>query len=367
MAATLILASGWAEASVGLLWFALSLLALFIHRAPLAVAATDLVALMALLLAARWSGWGLLGVLLSCLVGLVADPTGLGFSSYICACVVTLLVRKGQFGRAAVATAVIVATMVVLMRRRSADVLNVLEIVVVPSVVLFIAWVIGLGFRWVARVEAERVSKEFVERQMRMAVDIHDFVGRNLTGVLVRADSATAEQRSDPAFLDELIHRVRSADATLREVTADLQREGSSQPFGTVGAVDAARAGVAELTATGFVVEQAPEIDVLLAELPPEVDLVVSRIIAEALHNVLKHGDKAHPCRVGASRNGDLLTVVVTNVAKARRARERRSLGLVGMRRHAALAGGTAASSLNGETWTLHADVPITRREGALT
>ena len=133
---------------------------------------------------------------------------------------------------------------------------------------MLLGWLIGLGFRWAARVEAERVSKEYTERQMRMAVDIHDFVGRNLTGVLVRVDGATAEQRTDPAFLDELVHRIRTADATLREVTADLQREGTAQPFRTVGAVDALRAGAAELSAAGFEVERSSQADVLLAGLP---------------------------------------------------------------------------------------------------
>lgn len=44
---------------------------------------------------------------------------------------------------------------------------------------------------------------------------------------------------------------------SMREVTADLQREGTAQPFRTVGAVDALRAGAAELSAAGFEVERA--------------------------------------------------------------------------------------------------------------
>ena len=67
---------------------------------------------------------------------------------------------------------------------------------------------------------------------------------------------------------------------SMREVTADLQREGTAQPFRTVGAVDALRAGAAELSAAGFEVERSSQADVLLAGLPPEVDLVVSRIVA---------------------------------------------------------------------------------------
>ena len=153
---------------------------------------------------------------------------------------------------------------------------------------------------------------------------------------------------------------------SMREVTADLQREGTAQPFRTVGAVDALRAGAAELSAAGFEVERSSQTDVPLAELPPEVDLVVSRIVAEALHNVLAHGDKSRPCHIEAARDGDMLRIVVTNGFKHRPARGRRSLGLVGMRRHAALAGGTAVSQADGDTWTCRVTIPV-NREGVPT
>jgi signal transduction histidine kinase len=333
-------------------------------RAEPLVIVWDLVAFLALLIAVRWSWLGVVAVAVVSVVGLAVDVTGLGFSSYIGACAVAVWVRRGEFWRAGVVTLVSAACMGTLMARR-ADA-EVVSAIVGPGAIFLVAWLIGLGFRWVARVEAERVSKEYTERQMRMAVDIHDFVGRNLTGVLVRADGATAEQRADPAFLDELVHRVRTADATLREVTADLQREGSAQPFRAVGAVDALRVGVAELAAAGVEVEQNPEAAVLLAGLPPEVDLVASRIVADTLHNVLKHADPARPCRVEATRDGDILTVVVTNGVKHRPGRANRSLGLVGMRRHAALAGGTAVSQAEGDVWTCRVTIPI-NREGLPT
>ncbi len=312
------------------------------------------------------TSWGMVVVCVVAVGGLLIDPTAIGLSAYMSACALVAVVRKGDFRLAVVGTVVIAVSLTAAMLRRLTADSDIAGTLAGPLTIVLLGWLIGLGFRWAARVEAERVSKEYTERQMRMAVDIHDFVGRNLTGVLVRVDGATAEQRTDPAFLDELVHRIRTADATLREVTGDLQREGTAQPFRTVGAVDALRAGAAELSAAGFEVERSSQADVLLAGLPPEVDLVVSRIVAEALHNVLAHGDKSRPCHIEAARDGDMLRIVVTNGFKHRPARGRRSLGLVGMRRHAALAGGTAVSQADGDTWTCRVTIPV-NREGVPT
>ncbi|MFT3887318.1 MAG: hypothetical protein QM713_04040 [Arachnia sp.] len=361
MRAHRVLATGWVEACIGALWVALSAVGLLSGRVPLTVFGWDLATLGALLLTLRWPLVGMWAVGGLALGGLWVDPEGLGLSLYITACAVILAVHRGRARAALLLSIGVLAAMAIVMRGRSASMADYASGVVGAVAVVAVGWLVGLGFRWVARVEAERVSKAFLERQMRMAVDIHDFVGRNLAGVLARADGATVEQQSDPAFLDELVHRVRTADATLREVTADLQREGSARPFRTVGAADALRAGVAELAAAGMEVRQNPEADVLLAGLPPEVDLVVSRIVAEALHNVLVHGDKSVPCKLEATRDGDILSIVVTNGVRHRRLRSRPSLGLVGMQRHAALAGGAAVSQADRDSWVCRVTIPIDR------
>ncbi|MDF1488922.1 sensor histidine kinase [Tessaracoccus caeni] len=360
MSARQILASGWIEAGVAALWVGMSFIG-FISGEQLApIFVWDFAMFLGVLVAVRWllPGIGLICGLL--VAGLWVDPSGVGLSSYIAATAVALAVRKEQFRGAVLLSTVVLLEMAVLVVRRSRTTTEVLIMCVASVVVLVIPWVLGLGFRWVMRAEAERVSRAYVERQMRMAVDIHDFVGRNLTGILVRAETASDDERTAPAFFDELIERVRSADATLRQVTADLQREGPTKPFQVVGADDALRAGIAELTAAGFDVHPA-NADVTLAQLSPEVDLVVSRIIAEALHNVVKHGDPIAPCRVAVQRRDDVLTLVVENGIKHGRRDRKRPLGLVGMGRHAGLAGGAIESAAIGNTWVCRASIPLVR------
>lgn len=365
MNARAFLSSGGVEVSVGGVWLLLSLVGFLGGQEPVQVLLWDAATLAAVAVGVRWSAPATVLVCLLTPLGLMVDPVGLGFSTYIVACVVVLFVRKGEFWAASLVSGVLAATTLTLSLRRMGTEPDGLAATVVTLLIVVVAWLVGLGFRWVAGVSAERVSKEYVERQMRMAVDIHDFVGRNLAGVLLRAAHASPEQRADPRFLDELVARVHSADESLRQVTADLQREGTStHPSTAVGSVDALSSGVAELEALGMDVDLQPGEEALLLDLPPEVDLVVSRILSEALHNVLKHADRAELCRVEVVRDGGLLTVAVVNGVKSWRGGAQRSnLGVVGMRRHAALAGGTALSAREGDAWVCRVAIPVDRTE----
>lgn len=356
------LSSGGAEVSVGGIWLLLSLVGLLGGREAAHVLLWDAATLAAVAVGVRWTSPGAVLVCLLTPLGLMVDPEGLGFSTYIVACGVVLFVRKGEVWAASLVSGVLAVTTLILSLRRMGAEPDGLVAAVVTLLIVGIAWLVGLGFRWVARVEAERVSKEYVERQMRMAVDIHDFVGRNLTGVLLMAAHASPDQMADPRFLDELVARVRSADVTLRQVTADLHREEGAVPCAPVGSVEALLEGVAELEAAGMPVGLSQNAEVPLADLPPEVDLVVSRILSEALHNVLKHADRTQACRVEVAREDGVLGIEIANGVMSRRGgAPRPRLGLIGMGRHAALAGGTVVSSGEGDGWVCRVAIPIDR------
>jgi two-component system sensor histidine kinase UhpB len=97
--------------------------------------------------------------------------------------------------------------------------------------------------------------------------------------------------------------------------------------------------------------------------LPPQVELVLYRVVQEALTNVAKHAD-AREVRVQLRRRPDEVIAAITddgqgfNVEEMMRSRER-GLGLFGMQERLALVGGQLViDSAPGRGTRVHARVP---------
>ena len=88
---------------------------------------------------------------------------------------------------------------------------------------------------------------------------------------------------------------------------------------------------------------------------------LLSRVIAEALTNVRRHGDPAVPVRVMLSAEDDVVELVVVNgVPTAPRATDSTGAGLESLRHGALFAGASLTSARSGDAWVLNLVMPMT-------
>jgi two-component system sensor histidine kinase UhpB len=179
------------------------------------------------------------------------------------------------------------------------------------------------------------------EERLRIARELHDETAQALASLLVR--QRVAERSQDPEALQRTMADLRAltSDALegVRRMALEL-RPTMLDDLGLVAALDACARQFSQRT--GLPVEfraiGRPE------RLPPEVELVVYRVVQEALSNVARHSGAT---RAEVSLAADAATLAVT-VADDGRGFDplaaldsrQQSLGLFGMRERAALVGG---------------------------
>ncbi|MFI0451633.1 sensor histidine kinase [Actinomadura sp. 6N118] len=143
-------------------------------------------------------------------------------------------------------------------------------------------------------VEAERGREEealrrTTEERLRIARELHDVLGHNISLINVQANAAL--HGKDPARADEALTAIKeTSKETLRELRTTL---------GVLRQVDEAAPVVPppgldrleELTSRPVGPAVRTEIEGDPRPLPPEADLAAFRIIQEALTNVTKHSD----------------------------------------------------------------------------
>ncbi len=184
------------------------------------------------------------------------------------------------------------------------------------------------------------------EERKRVARELHDEIGQFLTGLVLNLGSArqAAEARAPDiagrlATIEELAAR---AVEEVRRLVSDL-RPSVLDDLGLLEAVrwyaDTVRARTSlrvEVTAQG-----------LDGRLPPHLEVVVFRVVQEALTNVVRHAE-ASRASIRLEATPDALRVTVADdgrgfepeAARGRRGQEG-GVGLAGMEERARLAGGT--------------------------
>ncbi|MBO0609438.1 sensor histidine kinase [Myceligenerans salitolerans] len=242
--------------------------------------------------------------------------------------------------------------------------------------------------------EARAADRRMQAERLRIARDLHDVVGHNLSVVALHANvAAEAVGRDDGAALGALDH-VRSATSnTLHELraTVKLLRGRDGAPAGGTADGSAAARGnpargapglagietlVAPARSTGL--DVVVDVDVPPGSIDAAADAAASRIVTEALTNVLRHSGARHarvtvtvsrPGGAGTAGGsagthddglpaGDRLRVEVTDDgAGAGRAPE--GSGISGMRERAHLLGGVLrAGDAPGGGFTVVAQLP---------
>jgi signal transduction histidine kinase len=199
------------------------------------------------------------------------------------------------------------------------------------------------------------------EERRRLARELHDDTAQALASVLIRL--RVLERTEDPQELRARLHEFREVIARalddVRRMAIDL-RPSTLDDLGLVPALESHARAVAghahlQVRVTARGIER---------RLPPQIELVVYRIVQEALSNIAKHA-AATEVDISLRREGAALRVTVHDngrgfdVGQTLASRER-GLGLFGMQERAALVGGRVdVRSAPGQGTTVTAIIPI--------
>lgn len=213
-----------------------------------------------------------------------------------------------------------------------------------------------------ARLEAERreatgrvLAGQEAER-LRIAQELHDQVGQELTAVLLGL--ARVHARVDPALRDDVSgvqEAVRSSLEDVRRIALELRPE-ALDDLGLVSALAVLCERFAQRS--GLSVDQHVGDDV--PELDPESELVVYRVAQEALTNVARHAgvDRAE---LSLQARGGGVVMTVSDRGSGLSADQAPGTGMRGMRERAALIGARlhiGAGEDHGCRVTLSVDAP---------
>lgn len=188
-------------------------------------------------------------------------------------------------------------------------------------------------------VEREGSIRRALEAQeserLRVAQEIHDEIGQNLTAVLLQLGRA---RKLAPAplqdELDEAVEIVRENLEALRRISQRLRPQ-ALEELGLTSALAHFSSRLSE--GTGLAIEQR-----LGEQLPPlsyEKELVIYRVSQEALTNVVRHAGASRAVLALETRPENL-TLRVSDDGRGVRSRDGRGAGgVLGMRERAALIG----------------------------
>lgn len=229
-----------------------------------------------------------------------------------------------------------------------------------------------------ARLEVERDQRgrlAVAAERTRVAREMHDIVGHNLSVIITLADAGAYATAAAPERGQEALRLIgdtgRQALSELRRVLgvlreADGPRAGPElSPQPGLKDVDALCEGV-RAAGLEVVYRTAGDVD----SLDSGVQLTVYRIVQEALTNTLKHAGAGSRANLSVVVADARLTIAVQDsgppapAARAGPANEE-GHGLVGMRERAALYGGHVSAGPAGPGWTVRAVLDLTPRGGS--
>ncbi|MEV5628673.1 sensor histidine kinase [Micromonospora tulbaghiae] len=202
------------------------------------------------------------------------------------------------------------------------------------------------------RAEVERVR---LRERARIAQDMHDSLGHDLSLIALRAGALELAPDLSPAHraaAGELRASVAAATERLHDVIGVLREERTLRPPGETVAdvVDGARDA-------GMTIDlRADE-----ADLPPLPAHAVHRVVREALTNAARYAPGA-PVTVDVARDAGAVTVAVANApppAGPLPGPPSHGSGLLALRERVRLTGGTLDAGPRDGGWTVTARVPL--------
>ncbi len=213
-----------------------------------------------------------------------------------------------------------------------------------------------------ARLEAERrdstgrvLAGQEAER-LRIAQELHDQVGQELTAVLLGLARVEARVPTDlRADIAEIQRAVRGSLEDVRQIAIELRPE-ALDDLGLESALAVLCERFAERS--GLAVRQ--QVAERLPDLSPDEELVVYRVAQEALTNVARHS-RANEADLTLAREDGALTLTVTDDGHGLPAGHAPGAGIRGMRERATLIGATLTIDGNpmGRGCRVRLDVPM--------
>ncbi|WSB24596.1 histidine kinase [Streptomyces sp. NBC_01788] len=229
-----------------------------------------------------------------------------------------------------------------------------------------------------ARLEIERDQRgrlAVAAERTRVAREMHDVVGHNLSVIITLADAGAYAAGVAPERGREALHLIgdtgRKALNELRRVLGVLREADGPptkpelRPQPGLADINALCEGV-RAAGLKVVYRTAGDVDVL----DSGVQLTVYRIVQEALTNTLKHAGVGARANLAVAVEDTRLTITVQDsgpLVQADRTgtANEEGHGLVGMRERAALYGGHVNAGPEGAGWTVRAALDLTPQGGA--
>src|SRR3954452_4067374 len=218
------------------------------------------------------------------------------------------------------------------------------------------------------QLRAAEAGEAAARERVRIARDVHDVVGNDLSAIAVQAGAGRTLVESDPdsarATFERIAQMAREALAQTRAAVRGMRDTAGDEGAGT-------SPRLADLD-TLLDAVRASGVDVRVLRRPPddalsaEVQAAAFRIVQEALTNVARY---ARPPRAAVSihlTNG-MAFVDVRDDGAVRPDPVGRGTGITGMRERAALVGGRldAGPSPDGLGWRVHAVLPAPAANGS--
>lgn len=185
----------------------------------------------------------------------------------------------------------------------------------------------------------EEARRRAGEERLRIARELHDVLGHNISLINVQAAAALHGLKKRPEDAEQALQTIKDiSKETLRELRTTLgvlrqvDEDAPTAPADSLSRLDAL------LETSGLKVHT--ELSGDLDKVPVEVDLAATRIIREALTNVARHSG-ADEATLAVSAADDHILIRVEDDGPGVTYTEGSGFGLRGMRERAAALGGT--------------------------
>lgn len=320
-----------------------------------ALLTVDLLAAVSVAVVGRYPRAGSAMAMAVAVVGLLLDGDGIGFWPMTLMIVILSLMRTARWRLAAVTFAVIFVLSIITTYRSHLTAEH-------PLWEAFYTWaaldgfmlILGLGIYAASQHAAELARQESRAVRLRVAVDLHDLVAKDLTLLALDAERARKEGATDKLLL-EMELRARAASAALRGTVGYLSA-GKMRPKEQTESFEAAlKAGADRLNRARC--QGRIEGD-LNPKLPPSIDIAAGRILAEILFNVSQHGKPKGRWALSAEETDESFDFTVVN-ERGKSGVVTSGLGTLSIEQFARAVGGHAEYHYDVDDWTCAVTLPL--------